>query len=665
MKKTLILLLLFWSFLIQASDASRTVLALWNSSLERSGNDYAHTYLHQKLEVVFNYYGLKLTFHDLALGLPPKDLEYKGIVTWFSQEGIPNSLEYGKWLASEMGRGKKVLILGELGFVLDGRGQAQNMNVVNNLLKNLGIEVTETFYDNPLLSSIATRKGPEYVEFERSLEGEIPTFRHVINLNPKNETWLSIQTKGQGKPSAVIVVGERGGFVQEGFVLFTHPQDNRTSWRVNPFFLVEKIFVDKTLPIPDVTTLNGKRVFFSHIDGDGFLGTSEIDRSATCGDIILKEIIQKYPYPITASVILAEMDSSLAATLARKIFAHPNVEPASHTLSHPLSWLQKPTALEVKNYLGEKARDQGPILSYKKKNPTLDYSLETSGSIDFLNRTLVPPGKKAEIVLWSGSCRPPEEALKPLAQHHFLNMNGGDSRMDALYNTYSHLSGLYRKQGSYLQVYSANANENIYTDLWSPPYSGFRDVIQTFEKTESPIRIKPVNAYFHYYSGQFFSSLKSLQDIFTWVGTQDLNPIRASEYIHSVEGFAAVEVEKKGENLFRIKNHGALKTLRLFERKLLPDYKHSQNIVGHKIFQNQLYVFLGPLKDSLLKLTATPQAGPYLVSANGSVLGVKEEKSAVTYKLHSHLPLKAQFWAKGKLKEMNLARGTSEVRVER
>ena len=649
-----------------AAVANRTVLALWSSEQDQSGTDYANSYIHQKLEVIFNYYGLKLVFHDLSTGLPKiKSESYKGIVTWFCQEGLKDSLQYGKWLSQEMNKGKKVLILGEIGFISEKPGQAQDITLVNYLLKKLGIEVSGSFFDNPLLFSVAKNKGPEFVEFERSLENEIFGFRHVVNTNPQNEVWLSILSKGQKKSSDVVIVGENGGFVQEGFVVFTHPQDNRTNWRVNPFKLVEKIFVEKDLPMPDVTTINGKRAFFSHIDGDGFMGVSEVDRQGTCGDVIFNQVIKRFPYPITASFITGEMDRPKAQELARKILAYPHVEAASHTLSHPLSWMRSPSALEIKNYLGEKSQHKGPILSYPRKNPTLDYKIETSGSINFVTQNLAPQGKKAEIILWSGSCRPPEDALKPLSEDNFLNMNGGDSRMDDLYKTYSHLSGLYRKQGPYVHVYSPNANENIYTDLWSPPYSGFKEVIKTFEKTESPLRIKPVNVYFHYYSGQFFSSVKSLQDIYTWVGKQDLIPIQAADYIRGVLGFHALQIEKKTPLDFIITGHGQLKTLRLNQKDLLPDYKESKNIIGHQVFQDKLYVFLGPENDSRLKLTTKKTDSPYLISSNGVVRTISMDKKNITYTFHSHLPLKVKFSQKGKIKDFQGPAGVSLVKVER
>lgn len=658
-------LFFLWIIAAHAAVDNRTVLALWSSEQDRSGTDYANSYIHQRLEVIFNYYGLKLVFHDLSLGLPKlKSDSYKGIVTWFSQEGLRDSLSYGKWLSGEMNKGKKVLILGEIGFISEKPGQAQDISVVNYLLKKLGIEVSGNFYDNPLLFSVVKNKGPEFVEFERSLENEIFGFRHVVNTHPNNEVWLSILSKGQKKPSDVVIIGENGGFVQEGFVVFTHPQDNRTNWRVNPFKIVEKIFVDQDLPVPDVTTINGKRAFFSHIDGDGFMGVSEVDRQGTCADVILNQVIKKYPYPITASFITGEMENPKAQELARKILSLPHVEAASHTLSHPLSWMRNPSALEVRNYLGEKSQHKGPILSYPKKNPTLDYKIETSGSINYVTQNLAPQGKRAEVIFWSGSCRPPEEALKPLSHEGFLNMNGGDSRMDELYKTYSHLSGLYRQQGPYLHVYSPNANENIYTDLWSPPYSGFKEVIKTFEKTESPLRIKPVNVYFHYYSGQFFSSVKSLQDIYTWVGKQDLIPVHATDYIRSVLGFHGLQIEKKSFQEFVIKDHGNLKTLRLNQKNLLPDYRDSKNVIGHQVFQNKLYVFLGPEKNAYLKLTSKLSDSPFLVSSNGTLQEVARDKKAVTYKFHSHLPLKAKFSVKGSLKDFQGPSGISSIRVE-
>lgn len=657
-------------------EQSRDVLALWDSQNGKLDVDYSQIPLHRKLEFIFNFYGLKLHYIDISKNPPAKFLtedkmkKFKGIVTWFDHEGMTSPRAYGKWLKNQMKRGKKVLILGEFGFAQNDQGVAEPVSEVNQVLSLLGIEIESRFSDNPLLISIAKSKGKEFVEFERSLQGEIFSFRHVANINPQNEVWLSLALKSEKKTSDVVIVGPQGGYVQDGFVLFSHPQEGRSQWRVNPFKLVEKVFVSKNYPIPDTTTLNGKRIFYSHIDGDGFLNISSIDRKKTCAEIIFEQIISKYSLPITVSVITAEMDTKYGVVkdlqpqaLAQRIFNHPMIEMASHTRTHPLSWATEPNAAEIRSYLGSKSKHKGPILSYKIPGIKLDYREETSGSLNYINKTFASANKKAQLLQWSGSCLPPAQALGELQKENFLNINGGDSRMDKLFNSHSHLSSLYREIDNQIQVYSSNANENIYTNLWSPPFSGFKDVIQTFERTEYPERLKPVNIYYHFYSGEHQGSLKSLRLAYDWVLGQDLNPIYASAYAKIVLGFVSAKIEALSSHRFALKNYGELRTFRFPETSMVPDYKLSKNVIGHELRNNHLYVFLGPQDESIIELTTHESKSSYLKSLNGKVLSFKRTHSSLEYELESTVPLRGSYIEKGELKEIKFNNRKATLKV--
>src|SRR5439155_995443 len=105
-------------------------------------------------------------------------------------------------------------------------------------------------------------------------------------------------------------------------------------------------------PRPDVTTLNGRRLFYSHIDGDGMRNVSEVRPQALSGEIIHDEILSKVPLPISVSVVVAEVDPELLGSartqgLARAMFALPNVEAASHSFTHPLDWEKRTRSFDL------------------------------------------------------------------------------------------------------------------------------------------------------------------------------------------------------------------------------------------------------------------------------------------------------------------------------
>ena len=125
---------------------------------------------------------------------------------------------------------------------------------------------------------------------------------------------------------------------------------------------------------------------------------------------------------------------------------------------------------------------------------------------------------------------------------------------------------MYRRSGGRVgqerQIYSAASNENTYTDLWTDRFFGYRALVETFERTESPRRLVPINLYYHIYTGEKEPSLKALLDNIEYVRARDVAPIFTSHYAAIAEGFYDTRVEKLGLNVWRIGSRGALQTLR-------------------------------------------------------------------------------------------------------
>ena len=191
-------------------------------------------------------------------------------------------------------------------------------------------------------------------------------------------------------------------------------------------------------------------------------------------------------------------------------------------------------------------------------------------------------------------------------------MNGGDSRFDKKFPSYSHLMPLYRSVDGMIQYYSSNTNEILYTNNWTGPYSGFSDVIETFENTEFPVRIKPINIYYHFYSAEKRSSLNALLTVYDWTKKQEYFPIFSSTYPDIVDGFIGAEISTINDS-YSIKNVGKLKTFRVDSKNHYPDYKRSGNILGHRIVNDSLYLFLGSKDETILTLTTEKPNQLYMV----------------------------------------------------
>ncbi|MDO8494186.1 MAG: hypothetical protein Q7S68_02490, partial [Deltaproteobacteria bacterium] len=351
-------------------------------------------------------------------------------------------------------------------------------------------------------------------------------------------------------------------------------------------------FALQGLPRPDTTTINGRRIFYSHIDGDGIVSKSHIDNKSYTGEIILREILQKYPtLPITASFISGYFDmpayqTERAEEMARAIASLPNTEVASHGHAHPLSWRKQKLALDVPGY-------------------TYSDTAEILGSAEKINARLKKWGidKKVSLFSWTGDCFPTEEQTAIPAQGNLLNINGGDSRFDKRYPSYAYLYPLGIARGNSRQIYAGNANEHPYTSGWEGPFYGFQEVIETFQNTESPVRIKPINLYYHYYSGETFASLHVLKKAYDYALSQDIFPMFASQYAALVQDFFDLQIILLPNGGTRIRNSGHLRTIRWDHETRNVNLERSRGVLGFSHFQGSLYVFLDEGKTHDIYLT--------------------------------------------------------------
>jgi hypothetical protein len=223
------------------------------------------------------------------------------------------------------------------------------------------------------------------------------------------------------------------------------------------------------------------------------------------------------------------------------------------------------------------------------------------------------------MIFWSGSCRPPEEALKITTDHKILNMNGGDSRFDKRFPSFSHLYPLYRKVGKYYQVYSSNSNENTYTNLWEGPFGGFAEAIDTFKNTEEPFRIKPINIYYHFYSGEKESSLTALKKVYSWSLEQNVIPIFTSDYIKLINSFIGIKINKINNSKYSISNNSDLRSFKI-NKKVNINYNKSKGIIGHKFKNGVTYISTLPNTDSTLILKAAAKNNfPYIIESDGFI----------------------------------------------
>jgi hypothetical protein len=605
----------------------RKVLVLVDSTGPRADME---NLVFECVQMVLNHQGILPEYVSVRTRPLPDDRDmkaYRGIVTAFTGEGVEKPEAYLTWLIRQMKAGRKVVIFGNPGFSLDNGQPPSLMKKAGEVFRLLGLRYEG---DRTRLKALLryVKKDPGGVEFERKYPVFPEVYEKFVPVDDRLKVYLSLRrTDRSDSESAVIVTGPAGGFALSGFIYWEDQATYQKQWYLNPFRFFREALGLKGRPAPDPTTLNGCRVAFSHVDGDAFSGISRIDKKSLCAEVIRDQILKEFDFPVTVSVIVGEIAPEASGNptlvkLARELFALPNVEPASHSYSHPYYW--DPGYPDKEKY----DRLYGiPIKGY-----TYDPVMEIDYSMTYISDHLSPPGKPCRVFLWSGNCEPTASDVARCDDMKIGNMNGGDTVFDDVNRSYTSVAPYYRKVGDRFQVYTGQANENILTNLWKGPYYGFRNIITTMERTGSPRRVAPIDIYYHFYSAEYRASLKALQDVYTWVLKQDTFKLYASDYIRMVRGYLDTEISRSGPGLYIVRNYGACLTLRFDDPDLEPVLSGCENVLGYSRQPQGLYVSLAPSADRAVLKMVSAKAGrtdpaPYLIKASGWVQTFKHGKN--------------------------------------
>jgi hypothetical protein len=676
------------------------ILAIYDGRYQK---DIRDTRIHRLLEMPLNHLGLVVRYQDRNTGLPSlaEMQDVRGVLTWFESDTMKNPAEFLTWAEAAIDAGKRFVVIGDLSVSRNLQGQSTQTELINHFLAKLGLRAedwTPVTYDVRVVY-----KNPEMMDFERPLPAVLPPFDRVKAIEPHVRAHL-VARRGNdpATDSPLIVTGPHGGYIANGYTHFaTDPLPGansqsgevRLQWYLNPFEFFRLAFATDEVPKLDTTTIVGRRIYYSHIDGDGWRNQTEVPKyrreGISSAEVILRETIKPFPdLPVTVGPIAGDLDShwlgnqeSLA--VAKEILALPWVEAGSHTYSHPLDWetlaqgaqenaathenlwticerlwrplwervaeqWSKPEMAETKAQEEEQGgrddirlntklrRGQSRLRSYNLY--PFDADQEIGGSIDFINR-LLPAGKRVKILQWSGTTLGSESIVQATRKAGVRNINGGDTRFDNEFDSYAWVAPLGRQVGRFHQIYSSDSNENTYTNLWNERYFGFRYLVQTLRRTDSPIRVKPFNLYYHMFSGEKQPGLDALLGNLQFARSQELAPITASHYAAIVDGFYSAAITQIGNRRWRVEDRDGLDTVR-FDRadRLTLDWANSSGVLGERHYQGSLYVALDSADQvPVVALTESNThakgsiARPYLVQSRWIVSHLRIESRSFSF----------------------------------
>jgi hypothetical protein len=673
------ILFLSWVCIANAYPAAETpvpriVLALYDSQEEP---DIQFSRIHRLAEFPLNHLGLIVQYHDIRKNLPAADKleQIRGVISWFTSESIPDPVGYLSWAMKLMDIGKRFVVLGSLGADSAPQRPGANLSEINEFLHPLGVHSTDNWIEVTYDMNIVT-KDPHMVEFEHRLGDDFPPFLWVRAITDLGHSYLTLRREGNQQTDAdLVVLGPSGGYVGLGYTHFVGNKPEQIKWVINPFEFFRQALNTDAVPKPDTTTLSGRRIYYSHINGDGWRNISLIpkylEKRATSAEVILEEILKSYSdLPITVVPVAASLDPNWLGDgdilrTARAILSLPHVEAGSHSYqqlyqhhSQTPEWptLRQYDARRINS--GHRDKNDKYILPEKEitneteadgindydfprayaKQP-LRHEQEISGSIAFING-LLPPHKRVKVHQWSANTYPSEEAIAATKTAKVRNINGGNSRFDRAFPSHAWIAPLGRQVGNHWQIYASNSSESSYTENWTQRYFGFRHLDQTLRNTETPVRLKPINVYYHMYSGERTSSLAALHSNLEFIRGQNIAPIATSRYAAMADGFFSTKIIAVDKNRWRFENRDALQTIRFDQATLKTvDFTRSEGVIGQRHYQGSLYVALDETHPApviaLAKIEKTdqePQANrPYLVQSRWRVFALESTKERVRF----------------------------------
>jgi hypothetical protein len=562
-----------------------------------------------------NYLGYDIRYADINKGLP-KDItsdRYAGIVVAIDGP-IVDTGAWRQWLLARISEGLRVAVVNQFGFRIDARTAGA-----------LGLELvpgSAPLGGTPQVASQAPIMGFEYMPLAdvRSAVG--------IRVGPTGRSLLRLQVGGYAYDPAGIT--QWGGYALAPYGMVALNALGQYRWAFQPLDFFRQALALEDIPVPDLTSENGRRLMFTQVNGDGFASRVEFarDRGRFSGEVLYDEVFTRYRVPMTVSVVEGETGPAgkypeLAPALesiGRRIFALPNVEIASHTYSHPFQWSRIDDVTGQRIDAGKSPGRPDDAFSMDIPGYAFDLDREIGGSIEYIDRRLAPPGKKTVALLWSGDAAAPRVALRRASQAGVLAINGGDTVITKTNNSWTNISPYGVAKGDHpaeYQVYAAAMNENVHAVDWLGAYAGFDRVLETFALTGEPIRFKALDIYYHFYSATKLAYLKALGTVFESALRQPVFPIFTTEYVTRALEWRQVAIARDGDR-WLVRSGANLRQLR-WPGQGVPDLSTASGIAGYLPGPGGLYIHMGG-EQAAFRISPEGQASlPHVRQASGFI----------------------------------------------
>jgi polysaccharide biosynthesis protein PelA len=638
----------------QACDTvPRTTLALYDGNRE---DEVRNTRIYRFAELVLNHLGQVVVYHDINQNTPPEaDPGDVGLVMSWFDEPVAETERLADWLAQDnafCNGGPRIVAFDNFEFWSNLRPElsARAMNA-------MGIGTDGVIYAGGV-SATVSGKDETLLDYESDFLIRPGDYRGVT---PLPDARPLLQMDAQDTRIALAVIGPAGGYVHASAAIDPGTQ-GRAAWIIDPFGFFEAVLPDDTAPKPDPTTFQGLRTFFVTVSSVGWLDVMPAqvfgEAQQLASEVLAERLIARFDdLPMSVAILAGDLLPELGGPAAERgrqaamqALAAPNVEGAVQGFSDIRDWtffaaydpgreaelLVAPEAAEGQGALvssamqtlrdafadtGASTFSRTPGAPRKYATAPFDLGQEVAGAIDQVN-ALSGGERPVGLYAWSGNARPFEAALEAAEQTGVSSMGGGGGVMDAARPSLTGLWPLSAQVGRHWQINDALGGDAVYTDYWTSALFGFHGFRETLRRTEEPRRLRPFQLSFAARTMIHFETRRAVETYLELARSSDVVPIRASAHAAAVKGFLSARITAEGPGLWRIRDRGALQTLRLDRaRTHALDMAASQGVMGARRKGDSLYIALDPGADTpLVALTDSDSPGGIVLGSAAPAL---------------------------------------------
>lgn len=382
------------------------------------------------------------------------------------------------------------------------------------------------------------------------------------------------------------------------------------------------------VPAVDTTTRDGRRVFFSHISGEGFTRPSALPGFTMCAEVMRQRILKRFYLPFTVAVCEADLrgwrpgqnpaDAPRNEQLARSIYEMPNIAAASNSFSTPAHWS-----------VGESI--SGPLNEHAK-SARRDVQREVAGSMTYIHNKLLPAGKSVSLMLWPDFAPPTPEALSFCGsigvQSLTRTRHGGDSVLELV---------------SSAPQYAAGMDHSMSTEVFASTRASVtpKEQLAHFQSTVAARRTTPVAVGSSFLDAQNGEKLADLEKLLDWCVEQPLRAMPAAQYAASVRDAMQTRILRVAENHWIVLNGGQARTLRLPASCGVLDLGRSRGISGYAVHGDQIYIHtLGrPRSEIVLSREKSETPDLHLVECSAHIEFYEMASRRAIFKVHDWRPV--------------------------